>query len=451
MNYPSCFKLFIVLQTLVIALRKEAEKFRDAADGSNGLGLTEGSHVRLQDAEIHNGSFVQPAGYPAQYATQYGTQTGYGAGYVDASYANVYVYGGDYDYNGGGGGGGGGKGGGGGGGKAGGKAGGDKSRISKSGRRGGGRGSKKHGSRKQCESPKNLNYLQRSQFIIYARQWMKGYNGVVMPAVDNLITDPNIISTVPTSQKMMGWNPQAKQCMGQYNGGNGPVCAIVDHKLKEMQQWKYDWYLVSGSNGRLCRQDKQSGVRRMSLSQITAIVAYSADEGDGKAFYNVLNKDLSQVPTLGKDYVLAKWSVFLYWFLGAANCLDPTKNPSVLYRGMNIGSFSKVQFGAEYYEGRFVVWTGITSATPLMQLAIDQYAKPPRPESAVVFEIKPTLAYNLEAFSKYAYEKEFVLPPMSLFKVISRSDFEGMLWIQLQQLDKKLMEDHCIREDTYVY
>jgi len=317
--------------------------------------------------------------------------------------------------------------------------------------RGKGKGKGKGKAAKACpHNPANI-YIQRSSFIIYVRKFFRQPDGKFKSVIDHLLTDPTINETVPRAQDMLGWNMESNKCDGEFNGGMGPVCAITAHKEGEMHSGMYNQFFVQGSDGKLCRKDRNSGYRRMSKSQITAIVAYSADEGDGKAFYDVLNQDLHNVPTLGRDYVLKKWSIFMYWFLGAANCLDPCKNPKILYRGMNTNL--RAAFKSDYSVGRYVIWTGLTSTTSDMNLASTEYASKGKhgPAGAVMFEVTPTIAYPMIPFSKYQYEMEYILPPMSLFTVTSSEEYQGMLWIKIVQQDKKLMEDHCIQSNTYVY
>lgn len=322
-----------------------------------------------------------------------------------------------------------------------------------------------------CTTPQK--YLQRAMFINEARRDFKetytdnrgNEKERVKSVVSFLLYDQHIKDTVPQTQKLIGW--VAKQgCNGTYDNGNGPVCAIVTHKQNQIKTGKYDWYFVNKKeqeenggdmHGRLCRMDRKSDARRPSNSGLTALIAYSADEGDGKSYYNVLNKDLHDTPTLGKELLLQKWSVFLYWFLFGLDCLKPKthiEGKRGLFRGMNIGSYPKDKFAAEYTIGRSVVWTGITSTTSDIKLALKEYAKagPGGPEAAVMFEVQTSLAFPMIPFSKYAYEREYVLPPMSLFEVVeNKIDDDGVLWINLIQKDKSIMQDHCIQDDWYVY
>lgn len=300
----------------------------------------------------------------------------------------------------------------------------------------------------KCFDPQ---YSQRSHFISNAATNFK-VDGHIQNFTPHVATNREVKQSIQKASTLLGWHNKKHKCFEKVKK-HATICGAALKNEQKQSEGAYDDILVAGSNGSYCMLDEKSGVRRMSLNQITALKAYTWASSNGN-FHETLNDDLHNQRLLGKELIQKKWSVFMYYFLTGLDCIDATKSPTTLYRGINVESNSREAFVSEFVVGKIVTWTGVTSTTPNLSVARDIFAtkKDSNPDGAVIFTIQPKLAYNVKPFSMYENEDEYIIPPMSQFKVTEmRREKHGIYYIHLYQLDHLIADSQETSDKMYIY
>jgi len=103
------------------------------------------------------------------------------------------------------------------------------------------------------------------------------------------------------------------------------------------------------------------------------------------------------------------WQGYLYFLFGGLKKIPDEQ--VTIYRGMPFLENIK----NSYTFGRHIHWSGFSSGTTLLETALSFACK--EQKKGIIFEISVRTAKNLQAYSFFPMEREFLLHPNSAFQV----------------------------------
>lgn len=303
------------------------------------------------------------------------------------------------------------------------------------------------GKGQECEG---MAFANRVDFVQYPLKIRKPLQKPQVPDFfQHCFQNAMMKKKIPKMQKLLGFNDSGV-C------DDKSICGVVKQFQDKLDKGEYDKYFIQGSSGKYCKAveigDKM--IRRPSAVHLAALKSYTWADSNGR-FYRSLNRDLQQQKKdKGGAYrkeMLDKWGVYLNYFLSALDCIDQSGNPEFLYRGIHINENKRQALVDEYKVNRTVIWTGVSSTSSLEEKTRKRFATggDKKNKSGIVFQIRPSLAFDIIKFSLYKAEKEYIVPPMSKFKVEAVRDVNDVKYVDLLQQDVEISDMTTFGSDAF--
>ncbi|MER7212495.1 MULTISPECIES: ADP-ribosyltransferase domain-containing protein [Streptosporangium] len=181
--------------------------------------------------------------------------------------------------------------------------------------------------------------------------------------------------------------------------------------------------LLSGLGGHV-RRAHEFGARKagvLSAEEAAALYLYTCESD----FYRRINATLRD-PDRTR---IVPYLPYLRLLFAAVSNLPAHRQP--LWRGVSL------DLRAQYPLGRTVTWWGVSSCTSELDVARGFLGSRGK---RTLFEVRPTRAVGIRAFSAFTGEEEFILTPGTQLKVTDvKTERGGLCTVQLTELDEQSM------------
>eukprot|EP01126_Amoeba_proteus_P014730 TRINITY_DN1650_c1_g1_i5.p1 TRINITY_DN1650_c1_g1~~TRINITY_DN1650_c1_g1_i5.p1 ORF type:complete len:366 (-),score=106.55 TRINITY_DN1650_c1_g1_i5:43-1140(-) len=148
----------------------------------------------------------------------------------------------------------------------------------------------------------------------------------------------------------------------------------------------------------------------LTENEIKSILFYTFEPNMSDGIYKVINRLLAQRRKIDG------WTNYLFYLTSALSKCP--RDYGIVFRGIQSDKNLLEDNSTQYVPGRNVVWVGLTSCSKNQQTAQDFFQDATKPFK-ILFEIEQYSGRNIKDFSLIPEEEEVLLPPNTVFEVVS--------------------------------